>query len=336
MIKNVIVTARLVLILTALLLWAGRAAADENPRVYGPTAPSAFILYALDPELLAGWNTPLRNYEKKYMPEKYQRLPVLGGWYGEGFIPDREVFLAQGIKKALFLSSERHDNMGIIPTLEKLGITVVSVPGELTRSPECFRLMGQLFDRRERGEALAVYAENALGKVRAAVGDLPPDKRPRIYLALQTDGLATICQDSERAEALNMAGGRAVEVCPDGALESTLQISFEQLMTLDPDFILVYQPALAAAIPTDARWSRLRAVKEGRVHLMPRGPFTWLERPATFMRLLGIQWLTHILHPDLLPLDIRQETKDFMRLFFHLDLSDQEVAALVNSAANAD
>lgn len=303
----------------------------DSRSVYGPTAPSAFTLYAFDPELLGGWNTPLRLYEKKFIPKKYQNLPVLGGWYGEGFIPDREVLLASGLKKAFFLGTDFHDRKKISESLEHLGMEIIHAPGGLSQTPECFRAMGRAFDRPERGQALAVYAEETLSRVRQRLGDLPEEKRPRIYFGLQADGLATICRTSARSEALELAGGRNVHQCLPGTENASIHITFEQLLTYDPEVILIYDPKLFKAIPAHHLWRRLSAVKNGRVYLVPRGPFSWLERPASFMRLIGVQWLANLLHPELYPADIPAETKTFMKLFFNLDLSAQEVEELLNS-----
>ena len=62
------------------------AAPDSNGRapgarsIYCATPPSTFTLYAFAPELLAGWNTPLRDYEKKFM-EKTKAYP----WLRQGY-----------------------------------------------------------------------------------------------------------------------------------------------------------------------------------------------------------------------------------------------------------
>ena len=313
----------------AFIVSSGPAVADDSRRVYSPTHMSTFILYAFDPDLIAGWNTPMRDYEKKYIPEKYHNLPVLGGWYGEGFIPDREVLLASGLKKAFLLSSDFHNTMRISQVLEGLGMEVVTAPGALTASPECFRSMGRSFNRPARGEALAAYAEKALTGLNGTVGNLPDEKRPTIFFAMQEDGLATVCRNSDRGEVLELAGGFNVHQCPPGTENASLRITFEQLMAYDPDVLLIYSPRLMAAIPGNDKWRQLRAVKEGRVYLAPRGPFSWLERPATYMRLIGVQWLANILHPDLYPLDIVTETKTFMNLFFNLELTDEQVGDML-------
>lgn len=315
-------------------LFASNPAGSEAPDargVYGPTLPSTCALYALDPELVAGWNAPLRPYEKKFIPEKYQALPVLGGWYGEGFIPDREVLMASGVKKAFFVGNEVHDRQKIAGSLEQLGMEIVYAPGGLWQTPECFRSMGRAFNRVERGEALAEYAEQALAKMEKTVGSLPDDKRPSLYFGMQADGLATACRGSSRAAGLELAGGRNVHVCPPGTENASTRITFEQLMAYDPDVILIYEPKLFESISGHRLWSRLRAVESGRVYLVPRGPFSWLDRPATYMRLIGVQWLSNLLHPDLFPLDVPAETRVFMKLFFNVDLNDQQLEELLNS-----
>ena len=271
----------------------------------------------------------MRDYEKKFIPPQYQNLPVLGGWYGQGFIPDREMLLASGIKKAFYLSMGFHDHLPIRETLTKLGMEVTSVPGgSMYDMASCFTSMGKLYNREARGRELAAYAEESLDKVGRALKDLPEDRRTRVYMALEADGLASVCSRSRRAEVLTAAGAVSVHECPPGAEEASLRVTFEQVMAYQPEVVLVFHPELMRRIHSDPKWSALPAVKAGKVYFMPRGPFSWLERPATFMRLIGVQWLAHTLHPDLLPLDIRAESRSFMKLFFNLELTDQQITDL--------
>ncbi|MDR1545676.1 MAG: ABC transporter substrate-binding protein [Deltaproteobacteria bacterium] len=316
----------------ASLLVAAPAAAEDRGdlrTVYGATHPSTFALYALDPDLLGGWNTLLRGYEKKFIPEKYQSLPVLGGWYGAGYTPDREVLISSGLRKAFYLGGQYHDRLGIAAVLEELGMEVVMIPAEFSKTPETFRAMGQAFNRPERGEALAGYAQAVIERLRSSVGGLAADQRPRVFLALGVDGLTSICRRSDRSEAIYLAGGENVYECPDEMAEANLQLGLEEIMRLDPDVVLVYSPELAAVIEDEPGWGQLRAVKAGRWRLVPRGPFSWLERPATYMRLIGAQWLANWLHPDLYPLDVKAELRVFLKLFFGLEADDQQIDELL-------
>jgi iron complex transport system substrate-binding protein len=320
---------RLTLLLVILASSPALAGPPDARSVYGSTPAATFTLYALDPELLAGWNTPLRDYEKKFIPAEYHGLPILGGWYGQGFVPDREVLLASGVKKALYLSADFTDSQPISETLGKLGMEVTSLPcSKLADLAPCFRGLGRAFGREERGEALAAYAEAALSRIGQALASLPPEKQTRIYVALEADGLASVCRGSERAQIFSLAGAVSVHDCPAGAEEGFLRVTFEQLMAYAPEVILVYHPALMRKIPGDTKWRQLAAVRQGRAFFMPRGPFGWLERPAGYMRLIGGQWLANLLHPDYYQADIKAESAAFMKLFFNLDLTEEQVQEL--------
>ena len=65
--------------------------------------------------------------------------------------------------------------------------------------------------------------------------------------------------------------------------------------------------------------------KEGHIFLVPKVPFNWIDRPPSFMRLLGVRWLTHVLYnvPD--AAQFKQEMKDFYMLFLHVNLTEEQI-----------
>ncbi|MDR2140624.1 MAG: ABC transporter substrate-binding protein [Deltaproteobacteria bacterium] len=302
--------------------------ADDFVRgVYPATPPSSFTLYAFDPELLGAWDTPLYEYEKKFIPEKYQKLPILGGWYGQGFTPDREMLMASGLKKAFILENNFFSVERIQAALASMGLTLLSAPDGLEKTPQTFRAMGQIFNRSTRGEELAIWAEKALESLKI-LKSLPNERKPRVYFAMDADGLASSCQGEARSIFIDFAGGRNCLTCADALKPGRPRISFEELMAMDPDTILVESVELLKVINQSPHWARLRAKKEGRVYLVPRGPFSWNGHP-TLTALMGARWLANLLHPDLYPLDVVAEAKEFNRLFFRLELTDQEVRELL-------
>jgi iron complex transport system substrate-binding protein len=329
---------RRILLLCALtlLVWPDTSSGQAMMRVYGATFDSTYTLYALSPDLLAGWNGLLRDYEKKHIPEKYQQLPILGGWYGQGFFPDREALLAHHIDKVLLLSGERQFPYSIEAAVREIGLPLVLIRGgNLEDYAPMFRELGAAFGLAERGEALAAYAEKTLAEARALTANLPPEKRVRVYLAQNADGLGTVCASANRSEILRLAGADNVHVCREGFKESNMQVSFEQVLAYDPDVLLVLHPTFMDRFSSDAKWRNLRAVKAGKVLFVPYEPFSWLDRPATYMRLMGLEWLTAKLHPELYPKDITLVTRDFMRLFFNLDLSDEALRTMLEPAGEA-
>lgn len=104
----------------------------------------------------------------------------------------------------------------------------------------------------------------------------------------------------------------------------------EQLLLYDPEVILVKEKTFFDTVHTDVRWRNLKAVKTKRVYLIPYEPFNWFDRPPSFMRLLGIKWLLHLLHPDLYPIDMTAETRSFYKLFLGVDLTDAQAREVLN------
>ena len=106
-------------------------------------------------------------------------------------------------------------------------------------------------------------------------------------------------------------------------------ISLEQVMAYDPDVILIKEKAFHDSIYQDPRWSSLRAVRARRAHLIPYVPFNWFDRPPSFMRLLGAQWVFSILHPEKKFPDLRQRTQDFYRAFLGVELDGPQAAEVL-------
>jgi iron complex transport system substrate-binding protein len=312
-----------------LLIFSSQGWADEFTKgVYPATVPSAFTLYAFDPDLLGAWNTPLYDYEKKYIPEKYHSLPVLGGWYGQGFVPDREMVMGSGLKKAFMLESTFFHGRRIHETLNEMGLELLAAPEGLYELPECFRTMGQIFNRKDRGEELALYSEKVLDSVES-LKSLPDEKKMKVFLAQDADGLGSTCARAAKDYFIEAAGAINVMVCNDGPKAGHPRISFEELVVLNPDVILSESYELKKIMDKDPRWQQLRAAKENRIYYLPRGPFSWNGHP-TLTALMGIQWLANVLYPDLYPLDLMAVTRQFNKLFFRLDLTDQMISEFLD------
>lgn len=304
--------------------------AGKKLKIYGATFPSSFALYVLEPEILSGWNGPLRDYEKKWIPEKYHNLPILGGWYGKGMIPDKEVLLRARFDKALVLTGAHRQGDDSLPALKKLGFDIVALPNvSLADNINMFSAMGREFGVPERGEALAAYGREALARVAESMKDLPKEQYTRIYMAQDVDGLTTSCNNTARSEAFMLAGGINVNECPKGIGDATIKISFEHILRHDPDVILINHPTFMRHYQNDKKWQALRAAREGRVYFVPYEPFSWLDRPASFMRFMGTQWLAAKLHPEHFKIDLAAETDKFLRLFFRLKLSPEQIKAIL-------
>ena len=297
--------------------------------VFPAGPPAAIFLYMLAPEVMAGWPRPPHPDERALLPEEYARLPTVGRLTGRGGSANLETVLA--IKPDLIL-----DYGSVRPTYVSLAdrvqdqtkIPYALIDGRFELIPEAFRTVGRLIGRAEAAEQKAREAERILADLEAVRKALPPGEKPRVYYGRGADGLQTGVGGSINTELLKYAGAVNVadEVAGAGNLAS---VSLEQVLAWDPDVILTTDPNFYDLIWSHGVWSSLRAVKAGRVYLSPTLPFGWFDRPPSANRLIGLRWLLAVLYPERFAGALEAETRRFYRTFYHLDLTDEQLAQVL-------
>jgi iron complex transport system substrate-binding protein len=306
---------------------------DRIEKAVALSPPATYMLYTIAPDTLAGLNFPLWENEKIYTVERFKKIPVFGGLVGEGRALNLEVLLK--IKPDVAFLWERGNSFTAINSeyervFRKLGIpTVVMRMDAIQDYPAALLFMGDVLNRRDRAKRLNRYAVGVLQRVERAQVALPANRKVSVYYAEGLDGLATEGEGSMHTELIPLSGGRNVCRLKPTSLMGQEKISMEQLLMYDPDVILVKEKVCFERILRDPRWKLLRAVRNKRVYLIPYVPFNWFDRPPSYMRLLGIQWLANLLHPDRYPIDMIKETKAFYRLFIGKELSDSEAKAIL-------
>ena len=214
---------------------------------------------------------------------------------------------------------------------ESLGIPVVAVDNELNNSAEAFRFMGELLGVEDHAEELAQYAEQVFTDINV-LSDIPEEKKVSVYFGNGEDSLETAPRGSQHAQILDAIN--AVNVADlelgDG---SRVQISAEQLLAWDPDVIVVNgEPkadksgsSAAEDILSNPDYASLKAVQDQKVYGTPNAPFSWVDRPAGPNRLIGMRWFSALIYPEYIKCDINEEIHKFFDLFYHVDLSDEQL-----------
>lgn len=299
---------------------------DVISKAVAVSPPGTYLLYAIDPGLVAGLNFPLWESEKKYTIPEYRRLPVIGGLAGQSRTMNREVLL-QVAPDFIVNWTWKDDaiNRKFVESLALLPFPVINVHiGSITDYPAALRFVGDITGRKSRSEELAAYADDILNTAAATVSKIPQTEKVSIYYAEGIDGLATERENSLHAELIPLAGGINVHKGEEVDHLGMEKISMEQVLLYDPDVILVKEKTFFDRLASDERWQNLRAVRNGRVYWIPAEPFNWFDRPPSFMRLLGIEWLLNVLHPEHYPVDLVQKTRKFYELFLGVHLDDAE------------
>jgi iron complex transport system substrate-binding protein len=304
---------------------------DHIDKVFATSPPGTHLVYAIDPLLIAGLNFPLWDNEKKLTVPHLQTLPIIGGTVGMGRTINQEVLLKA--KPDLIVVWDWNDT-GIDAEYEaifrRMAIPWATVKADTVWDyPEALAFMGRLLGREARGRELEAKAKAMLRQVKAAVAGLAKAPVPTVYYAEGVDGLATEGRGSFHTELIEVAGGRNVHLGKLLTGYGMEHVSLEQVMAYDPDVILVKEKAFYDTVFKETRWKALRAVKQRRVFLIPHQPFNWFDRPPSFMRLLGAQWLLSVLHPGSLPVDLRVQTQAFYQTFLGVKLDDRQAAEIL-------
>ncbi len=312
---------------------AGRAVTipDTSTKVFCSTPPTLFLLYALDPSLAAGLNFAFTGRETAYLRPEFLNLPVLGGWFGQGQTPNLESVMAANPDFILTWSwrTSAVDEV-VAKTAKTINLPVVYVRlDSLEDYARAFEFLGRILHREERGQALAQATRRMVAEVEPVVAAIPREKRVSVYYAQGMDGLKTECDTSVHAELINLAGGRNVRSCAARDTYGMESVGIEEVLGADPDVILAKERPFAQAARTSPVWNHLRAVRDGKILTIPTTPFNWFDRPPSFMRILGLCWLTNKLYPERYPKDMIAETKAFYRLFLNVDLDDAQARAVL-------
>ena len=304
---------------------------DKIQRVYGTSPIATYMVYSLNPDLVAGLNTDPSPAAKPYLRPEYFSQPVIGGWFGQGKVSNLEVLLQVKPDIILICTWTRSAiNEKIEKALEPFNIPIVYAYFEkLSEYPDAYRFLGTLFNLEDRGEQLAAYSQKILddsAKVRAG---LKAEEHPRIYYAEGPKGLQTECDSSIHAQLITLSGGINVHQCSDSNPHGLVTVSMEQILQYAPEVIVTHDDEFFATVRTDKKWQAIKAVQTGRIYKIPTQPFNWFDRPPSFMRLLGLEWLQNVLYQQPGKDELLAEIQNFYRVFLGVELSSAEVQQLL-------
>jgi iron complex transport system substrate-binding protein len=340
----VIFSARVLLAASALLLLAGAAPAADTrsvtdsagrraevparvERVYAAGGPASIFLYTLAPEKMLGWNRPLSPDERAFVPTRFAELPTLGRLTGRGNTANVEVVLAARPDFIFDYGSLSATYRSLADRAQQqIGVPYLLFDGSLSAIPAVYARLGDLLGVGDQGRELGRFAERLLAEADRRVARVPAARRPRVYYARGPKGLETAARGSINVESLERLGARNVAEALGGGVAT---VSPEQVLAWDPEIIIAIDPAFSASVRADPVWKSVRAVRDGRVYLVPQAPFPWVDFPPSVNRLIGLKWLGRIFYPEQFPEDLRQETRAFYTLFYHQAPTEAQLDVLL-------
>lgn len=303
---------------------------DKVETVFGSSPPMNYLIYAINPDKMIGLNFSAKNPNnfatEEFLDKRFLSLPVIGSFLGGGKSINLETLIAK--KPDLILVWE--DNMMIATVnkaIEKTKLPTLSVPfRRIEEMPKAIKVVANAMNEHERGTLLSFYADKVISDIQNSIKDTKPVS---YYYAEGTDGLSTECDQSFHVGAMNFAGGENVHKCHQNGLRGLEKINAEKLLMYDPEVIIAQNSFAYNNILDNDLFSHLRAVKNNRVYLIPNTPFNWVDRPPSFMRIIGIEWLAHIFHPHEYKHNLNEQIKEFYKLFLGVHVTDKQIKTIL-------
>ena len=297
--------------------------ANKIEKVLSAGNPSDVLLLAVAPEKMAGTaGFDMQSKRAALFPEEQQKLPMLGKIAGKGSTLSAEKIVALQPQLIVDVGNVGANYQAQAKrTFEQTQVPYLLLDGKLSNTPHVLRSLGKLLGS-NNAEQQAQYAEQTLAQAEQFAKS---HKAQTFFVARNADGLQSGQTGSIHTETLEILGLKNVV---EGDVQSLAQVSMEQLLLWQPDFIFSQYDQFAQNVAQNAQWQGLSAVKNHKVFVFPTLPFGWLDSPPSLNRLLGVRWLQHQLEGKS-AVDFVSEIQHFYKLFYHIDLSAEQAQELL-------
>jgi iron complex transport system substrate-binding protein len=288
----------------------------------------------LCPEMMVGFANDLSEEAKMYIPKEYLDLPHLGQLYGGKGEMDLEALLAAAPDVVIDVGEAKGTIVEDMDSLsEQTGIPFVHIDATVATAPKAYRMLGELTGKTDKAEELAAWCEKTYQMIEDMMKKVDADgKRKTLLYCLGDAGINVIAEGSFHAETVNLMS-KNLAVIPDVVSSGGgNEVDIEQIMKWNPEVIVFGPESIYDTVASESSWSGVTAIKTGNFYEAPSGPYGWLSSPPSVQRYLGLVWLGELLYPDYTEYDLASEVKDYYKLFYDCELTDEMYQNLVANA----
>ena len=294
----------------------------------GPLA-QIFIL-ALAPDTLIATNSKWSAETKKYIDEKYTKLPEVGSFFGNHDLNYEEI--AKLNPDIVIDVGEDKPSMksDLKDITKKTNIPAVHISANFDEMDKAFKRLGELLGNEKKANKLAKFCKNAYKDAKAAAGKA--GDKTRVLYCTQEDGLNVLAKDSYHSQVVDMLSDN-VAVLEDPSSQGTgNEVNVEQMLNWDPEVIIFEPGSYYAYAGDDPAWQTLKAIKKNKYYEVPLGPYNWMGSPPSCNRVLGLLWMAKLLYPKDADYDLKDRVQEYYKLFYDYDLTDKEYKELVKNS----
>ncbi len=300
----------------------------ERVAVSGPLAQ--IVVFALCPDRLVGIASKWDRSAEQFLATEYYQLPELGQLYGGKGEMNLETLLASGAQVVIDVGEPKKSIKEDLDGLTaQTGIPFVHITATIATMGEAYRKLGELLHMPDEAEVLASYCERVYAETELIAGTV--EKAKLLYISGE-NGLNVIAKDSYHAEIIDLLSDNLAVVESPSSKGTGNEVDMEQLLLWNPDVILFAPGSIYATVGTDETWQNMTAIRTGAYYEVPMGPYNWMGFPPSVQRLLGMRWMAKLLYPDAAAYDLYAEAREYFKLFYHCDLSEEAYRALVQNS----
>jgi len=309
----------------------------EIPKVIERVAPcgkvAQMILYAVAPEKMCCLASEPTSNQIPFLDESITKLPVTGQFYGAGKLNKEELIKAN--PQVIIDFGNKKDNIAkdLQEISDQIGIPVIFIEATSSTYPETFRKLGKLLNKVDQAEQLAIYTENVYKEALDAKNKINDENMISVMYTGGPEGLNCNAKGSLQCEVLETVGvDNAIVVSEVSNKGGGNIISMEELLKADPDVILFEKDSCYAEVKNSSYWQGLKAIKNNKYYEIPNDLYNFLSSPPSINQIIGIRWLGNLVYPELYQYNMVDEVKNFFELFWHAEITDEQVKELLNNS----
>lgn len=291
--------------------------------VYGVGTFYIYTLGSAD-RLVAAWYVGVKGISKASeamfrLEPKLEEILCFG-------TPSVEEMVARNVELVM-VDATRHSQFAA--QMQELGIPVIQY---VTETPETLRyavrMTGRALgpDAEERAEAFCTDFDRVFSTVKAAFAKRAAEERVRV-LFVGTKSLRVASGDMYQNDLIEAVGGILVSHDLRGYWND---VNLEQVLLWNPEVILIapYGSVQPADFLDNPDWQTISAVRNRRVHRMPRVIAPW-DTPVP-ESLLGVVWMADVFYPGEIDLTLSSEIERFYTDYYNYMLTEEELTHLTS------
>lgn len=308
----------------------------EIPKNITKIAPSGnlaqIVLFSVAPDKLVGLSGEWSKDSKDYINEKYTKLPIFGQFYGKGDLNIEA--LAAANPQLIIDIGEKKDGMeeDLNSIQKQTGIPTIFIEATTSNMSDCYTTLGKILNVENEAKVLSDYCKTTYNTTVETMKKIGDKNKVSLAYCLGDTGTNVIAKGSFHAEIINLLANNVADLKEPSSKGNGNEVSLEQLYIWNPDVIVFAPQSVYSDIKNENEWKKLKAISNDKYYEAPSTPYNWMGFPPSVNRYMGMIWLSETLYPEEFNYDLKEKTKEFYKLFYHADLSDEQYKELTKNA----